>query len=460
MHTCLPVASLFRQNPNRIVRPSSPSSQRRSPKHRLEKPVSKRPLLLTLTAAGACTAVALGVATAGSLGLPAFGVVRAAEVHAVSTPSAEPAPVATRVVSGTGASAGPVTGGTTVTVHGADLAGVSTVTFGGKPGTVVAATDDAVTITTPPATGLKTGTVPVKLFDEKGDPVVAKSAVPATTKPVAKAAAAAVAAAADAAAAAAAPAAKPGTATTATPAVEPSTTPTPAPAVEPSARPTPTPAPAVEPSARPTPTPAPAGKPSAEPAPAPAGKPSAKQAPASAAPAVEAGAHPTAKPITLTFRYLPDPHVTAQIDYVLAHWNDYNSDEFGAIPGNDCVNFTSQSLLARGWKMDGQWSFNRDTFQSTAAWTSSTALADYLSRHPERATPLTDNERSQVKVGDIVQFDWDNSGDRDHTGIVTKVEKTDAGTVIRFAGHTADTDYASVDDAIAGGASVSYWSVS
>ncbi|WP_420898342.1 amidase domain-containing protein [Cryobacterium fucosi] len=32
--------------------------------------------------------------------------------------------------------------------------------------------------------------------------------------------------------------------------------------------------------------------------------------------------------------------------YALAHWDDCNTDEFGSISGNDCVNFTSQSLLA------------------------------------------------------------------------------------------------------------------
>ncbi|RNE56771.1 amidase domain-containing protein [Cryobacterium tepidiphilum] len=386
------------------MRSTLTSSSRRSPKHRLEKPVTKRPLLLSIIAVGACTVVAgLAATNAGDPGAPAFGAIRAAETEAAPAP--EPTPVATKVVAGNGASAGPVTGGTTVTVHGADLSSVSTVKFGGKPGTVVAVTDDAVTIKTPPAAGLETGTVPVKLFDVNGDPVVAKAPATPVSKP-----------------------AKPAE------------------------------------SGKPTPSAGPMPTPKAAPAPTPARVTEEPAAPASPAPTAEPSAAPataglSAKPLTLTFRYLPDPHVTAQIDYVLAHWNDYNRDEFGAIPGNDCVNFTSQSLLARGWKMDDEWSFNRDTFQSTTAWTSSTALAAYLAEHPERATALSDDERSKVKVGDVVQFDWDNSGDRDHTGIVTKVETTDAGTVIRFAGHTADTDYASVDDAIAGGGSVSYWSI-
>jgi len=161
---------------------------------------------------------------------------------------------------------------------------------------------------------------------------------------------------------------------------------------------------------------------------------------------------------SLTFTYLPDPRITAQIDYALAHWQDYNSEVYGSIAGNDCVNFTSQSLIARGWTMDAEWSFSAG--QYSAAWASSTAFAAYLTAHPERATPLTADQRAEVKVGDIVQFDWDDSGDKDHTGIVTRVENTASGVEVYYAGHTNNTDYRSVDESLAlAGGSVSYWSV-
>ncbi|PJJ65119.1 amidase domain-containing protein [Compostimonas suwonensis] len=165
-----------------------------------------------------------------------------------------------------------------------------------------------------------------------------------------------------------------------------------------------------------------------------------------------------------SFAYVVDPVVQAQLGYALAHWQDYNAGQYGAIPGNDCVNFTSQTLVARGWAMDADWwsSNTNGAVQWSPAWQSSTALAGYLAAHPERATALTDEQRDRVKVGDIVQFDWDDSGDRDHTGIVTKVERTDAGIQIYFAGHTSDTDYRSVDEAIhvlEPGASVFYWSI-
>ncbi len=157
--------------------------------------------------------------------------------------------------------------------------------------------------------------------------------------------------------------------------------------------------------------------------------------------------------------------VSAQIDYVLAHWNEpnYNSAEWGVLGINDCVNFASQAMIARGWTMDDAWSSakNGNAYDSSAAWRSSTALMNYIAS-TGKAVALTDQQRDQVKVGDIAQFDWDNTGDRDHTGIVTKVERVGDTTSISFAGHTLDSDYRSVDTAITvdhPGATAYYWSV-
>lgn len=158
-----------------------------------------------------------------------------------------------------------------------------------------------------------------------------------------------------------------------------------------------------------------------------------------------------------------DPAVQAQLDYVLEYWSDYNLDDYGMLDDNDCVNFTSQSLIERGWQMDDEW-WTEGTgldFDYTSAWVSSTSFRDYL-EESGRATPLSDDQRDQVKLGDIVQFDWDNSGDRDHTGVVTAIEGSGDNITIYFAGHTDDSDFRSVDTAITvehPGASVYYWSV-
>ncbi|TFC77585.1 CHAP domain-containing protein [Cryobacterium sp. TMS1-20-1] len=157
--------------------------------------------------------------------------------------------------------------------------------------------------------------------------------------------------------------------------------------------------------------------------------------------------------------------VAAQIDYLLAHWSleNYNTAEWGVLGENDCVNFASQAMIARGWTMDSVWSSpkNGNAYDASAAWRSSTAFMNYIAQ-TGKATALTDQQRDQVKVGDIVQFDWDNSGDRDHTGIVTRVEKVGDTIEISFAGHTLDSDFRSVDTAITvdhPGGTAYYWSV-
>ncbi|WP_353828470.1 amidase domain-containing protein [Agromyces sp. SYSU T0242] len=163
----------------------------------------------------------------------------------------------------------------------------------------------------------------------------------------------------------------------------------------------------------------------------------------------------------LTADRTSDPDVLAQLDYVLAYWSEYNDEEWGVLEGNDCVNFASQSLVARGWAEGADWYHHGDPYESSPSWRSSTAFRTWLAGHPELATELDDDERDEVRLGDIVQFDWDDSGDRDHTGVVTRIERGDDGEVrIAFAGHTKDSAYRDVDRAITvehPGADVHYW---
>ncbi|QYF73493.1 amidase domain-containing protein [Cryobacterium sp. PAMC25264] len=367
--------------------------------------------MIVASVTAGCTVVAIVgslVVDSGAFSAVATAPVAAstAVTTATPTPSAtitvptviEPAQpiIRSAVVAADGTPAGPVTGGTLVTVTGTDLAAVTSASFGGNPATVVSATDDTVTLQTPAATDLTTGSVTVNLFAGTDAPVQVVGGASVSTAEGTPAGASTDGTSADHSSVAAA---------ALTQAIEPT-----------------------------------AGSAIA------------------AATATDAAA--TIAPVTpeLTFTYVPDPRITAQIDYVLAHWQVYNSSVYGAIPGNDCVNFTSQSLIARGWTMDAEWSFIGG--QYSPAWASSTAFAAYLAAHPERATPLRADQRAEVKVGDIVQFDWDDSGDKDHTGIVTRVEHTATGTEIYYAGHTNNTDYRSVDESLArSGGSVSYWSV-
>jgi hypothetical protein len=142
---------------------------------------------------------------------------------------------------------------------------------------------------------------------------------------------------------------------------------------------------------------------------------------------------------------------TTQVSYVLAHWSDRNTAQYGSLGDDDCVNFASQSLIARGWPQTADW-WHRQILgvnEYSAAWVSSTAFRDYLSRHPELAEPLANNQRSRVVPGDIVQFDWDDSGNRDHTGVVTRVVHSMTGIEVYYASHSNDREDESVDAAIA-----------
>ncbi|MFF2388867.1 amidase domain-containing protein [Agromyces sp. NPDC058104] len=169
---------------------------------------------------------------------------------------------------------------------------------------------------------------------------------------------------------------------------------------------------------------------------------------------------PTEHLDALTLTYTSSPAIDAQLGYVLAHWNNYNTGEYLVLSGVDCANFTSQSLIARGWKMDTGWYYDRATGAMSASWSSSTAMRDWLYGRPDLATPLDDSQRGLVKVGDIAQFDWDGSGDRDHTAVVTRVEHSADGTAVWVGGHTKDADYWNVDEALAsGGGSVTYFSL-
>lgn len=183
-------------------------------------------------------------------------------------------------------------------------------------------------------------------------------------------------------------------------------------------------------------------------------------APAQAAePAVE----PRPTPAETIAPVAADQDVQNQLSYVLAHWLNYNHDDYGQVGDNDCVNFASQSLIERGWEMDDDWwsDGTGSDFTFSKPWVSSTAFRNYLAESG-RATPLTDQQRDQVKLGDIAQFDWDNSGDRDHTAVVTRIDRTGDSIQIYYGGHTDDTDFRSVDWAITvnhPGATAYYWSI-
>ncbi len=136
--------------------------------------------------------------------------------------------------------------------------------------------------------------------------------------------------------------------------------------------------------------------------------------------------------------------VVRQMRYIREHFSDKTADKWGYIPKNNCANFASQTLAARGLKQSNLWHNQLgSTWNISRTWVSSTALSGYL-RSLKGSKQLSYSQRELVKVGDLAFFDWDSSGDRDHSAIVTAVVRSEAETKIFYASHTAHGRFQSV----------------
>lgn len=152
----------------------------------------------------------------------------------------------------------------------------------------------------------------------------------------------------------------------------------------------------------------------------------------------------------LEYTYQALTGVDRQLQYAFAHWNAYNLDEYGDFTawGGDCMNFVSQTLVARGWETTDEW-YN-DAQESWAdAFVDVPSFDAWLGSHPEYgATRLDGSQRDQLKIGDIVMFDWDNDGSLDHAQIVSGIAVIDGVRHIYLVGHDLDTHYRDLDQAL------------
>jgi hypothetical protein len=181
--------------------------------------------------------------------------------------------------------------------------------------------------------------------------------------------------------------------------------------------------------------------------------------------------------------------VDREMAYAAAKWDRHASSRFGYIPKNDCVNFTSQLLEVRGWHESATWwndgpvsrTVTRKktvtvptevtvkttakvhgkavtttavktvrkkvvktvkkvvtTVDASATWISSTAMSDWLASRPDLATHLTYGQRADLRIGDVVQFNWSGVGSSwDHTAVVSKIVIEPSGAEhIWYAEHT------------------------
>ena len=169
----------------------------------------------------------------------------------------------------------------------------------------------------------------------------------------------------------------------------------------------------------------------------------------------------------VAYTYQVSTPVDKQLAYAMAHWNNYNTAQYGDLNpvGGDCANFVSQTLIARGWTMNSDW-YNHDAAaQWSPAWGYVPAMDTYF-RNNATELGLTEyplDQRDHIKVGDIVMFDWNNNDSLDHVQIVSAVNNVNGKITIEMAGHNTDTDYRDLDHTITvehPGATGHFWSLS
>jgi len=181
------------------------------------------------------------------------------------------------------------------------------------------------------------------------------------------------------------------------------------------------------------------------------------------------GDTPVATDTAPTLQYEVVTGVDRQLSYALKHWQreDYNLAEWGELNsvGGDCANFVSQTLIQRGWEMTDDWFSYDQSANRTASWGYVPAMDAWLEANAEQygLTKLTSEQRDQVKVGDIVMFDWERNGTNNHVQIVSDVVTNDDGSIsVLMVGHNKDTDFRDFDETITvdwPGGSGYFWSI-
>ncbi|WP_227497033.1 amidase domain-containing protein [Planctomonas psychrotolerans] len=171
-------------------------------------------------------------------------------------------------------------------------------------------------------------------------------------------------------------------------------------------------------------------------------------------------------PVAAPASYTVQTPVDRQMRYALAHWNNYNLAAYGDMNpiGGDCVNFVSQTLIERGWEMTEEWHNRSGGAEWTSAWIHVPTFDRWLRANADTLgiTPLSIEQRDQVKVGDIVVFDWNLNDSLDHTQIVSAVEVVDGKQRILMVGHNLDHDFRDFDNTITvehPNAYAAFWSV-
>lgn len=187
--------------------------------------------------------------------------------------------------------------------------------------------------------------------------------------------------------------------------------------------------------------------------------------PAAAPVVVSSEGRPVAQPTALMHSYEAVTSVDKQMQYALAHWNNYNEAEWGNLNpvGGDCANFVSQTLIQRGWAQNATWYNKNAAADWSPAWGYAPAMNNWFASEKSLGlTKLTLAQRDQVKVGDVGMFDWNLNDTPDHVMLVSSVTVVDGVTKIAFVSHNTDGDYRDLDEVITvehPGGTAWFWSI-
>lgn len=142
--------------------------------------------------------------------------------------------------------------------------------------------------------------------------------------------------------------------------------------------------------------------------------------------------------------------IDRQLANAFTHWDDYNTAAYGDfnVWGGDCMNFVSQTLVARGWTPTSDW-FNDAQHDWASAFVYVPDFDEWMSRHPELgATRLGMADLHLLKPGDVVMIDWEGNGFFNHAQVVSAIEYRDGEPRVLMVGHNADSTYRDLQDAL------------
>lgn len=141
--------------------------------------------------------------------------------------------------------------------------------------------------------------------------------------------------------------------------------------------------------------------------------------------------------------------IARQEAYAMAHWDHYDTAVYGNLNpvGGDCADFVSQTLLARGWRMNAAWHDRDGGSDWSPAWGYVPSMNAYFAAnaHTLGLTEYPLSDRSHIRVGDIVMFDLTGDGTLGHVEMVSRVEQVNGRTVIEMAAHNRNVQFSNLD---------------